>query len=136
VLLLDELAFTFEKMFAEKLGETNPLHVYVHESMKDRFLKNNAFFHAEVVTNNKRAMATTNEKEIPDLPVEKARTTFAVLNVQARGVSSPGITFLHVPKRKLPGEHRVKVIASTSDAATLLVGIENTASGTRGAKKD
>ena len=117
VLFLDEIALDFERMYAEKLNEANPLHVYVHETMKDRFLKFNDYFGPEMVTNDSRAKQTTNVKEIPNLPPEVGRRVFTVTDILLRGLTGPPPTVGHYPKRVPKEELRTGAATSVEAPA-------------------
>jgi hypothetical protein len=117
VLFLDEVAYNFEKMYSEKLSESNPLHIYVHETLKDRFLKLNDYFKPEMVTNNSKASNTTNEKDMPEIPPEQARRLFTVTSIQARGLTG-NIAFVHVPKRVAKEERERATHPSETEEAT------------------
>jgi hypothetical protein len=98
VMFLDELALNFEKMYAEKLKEVNPIRLYVHETLKERFFRHNDFFTPEMVSNNSKAGFTTNVEEMPEIPIEDARKSFTVTSVQARGVMG-NLRGRHLQKR-------------------------------------
>jgi hypothetical protein len=104
-MFLDELVFFFEKMYADFLKQSD-IKIYVHETMKNRFLKFNDYFTPEMVSNNSRTNHAGSDQETKEFPVETG-STIAVSSMVGMGLTRP-IQFTFTPKRISKEERQVQ----------------------------
>jgi hypothetical protein len=110
ILLLDEIAIGFEKMYSERLGEPTIPQMYVHETMRERFLKYNDYWTSESVTNNPLAARPSIGIDAPDIPVEDTMKGVPLLGLYATGTILGNIRLGSVVK-KIPKEEQAQIDA-------------------------
>jgi hypothetical protein len=91
LLFVDEVVFILEKTFAEKLGEPTPPRMFVHETVKERFLRHNDYWTKESVTNNQGAPGATNPAEGTEIAPEDAKKSITLVTMWAVGPLSGNI---------------------------------------------